>query len=165
MPEIPEFDFESILRTLADHGVDFIVVGGIAAALEGVLGNTVDVDVVHSREPDNIGRLLAALDSLDASYRTHAAKRLKPGVSHLAAPGHQLLTTRFGPLDILGTIGKSRGYEDLLPLSHEVELDEGLRVRVLNLETLIAVKEEVAGERDLAVLPIMRRTLEERRRR
>jgi hypothetical protein len=42
---------------------------------------------------------------------------------------------------------------------------EGLRVRVLNLETPIAVKEEAAGARDLAVLPIMRRTLEEKRRR
>jgi predicted nucleotidyltransferase len=40
---------------------------------------------------------------------------------------------------------------------------EGLRVRVLDLETPIAVKEKVAGERDLAVLPIMRRMLEERR--
>jgi hypothetical protein len=38
-------------------------------------------------------------------------------------------------------------------------------VLVLDLETLIAVKEEVVGERDLAVLPIMRRTLEEKRRR
>ncbi len=32
-------------------------------------------------------------------------------------------------------------------------------------ETLIAVKEEVGGERDLAALPIKRRTLEKKRRR
>ena len=131
--------------------------------LEGVPVNTFDLDVVHSREPDNIGRLLRALDSLDATYR--ARPELKPDESHLASPGHQLLTTRFGPLDILGMIGRSRCYDDLLPHTHELEVGEGLRVRVLNLETLIAVKEEVAGERDLAVLPIMRRTLEEKRRR
>ena len=141
------------------------MVGGIAAALEGVPGNTIDLDVVHSREPDNIGRLLRALDSLDATYRTRPELRLKPDASHLASPGHQLLTTRFGPLDILGAIGRSRSYNDLLPHAREVEVGEGLRVWVLNLETLIAVKEEVAGERDLAVLPIMRRTLEEKRRR
>ena len=52
-----------------------------------------------------------------------------------------------------------------LPHADELAVREGLRVHVLNLETLIAVKEEVAGERDLAVLPIMRRTLAEKRRR
>lgn len=153
----------AILRQFRDHGVDFIVVGGVAAVLEGVPVNTFDLDVVPSRKPDNIGRLLRALDSLGAGYRIRP--ELKPNESHLASPGHKLLTTRFGPLDVLGTIGRGRGYDDLLPHTHEVELDDGLRVRVLDLETLIAIKEEVAGEKDLAVLPIMRRTLEEKRRR
>jgi hypothetical protein len=156
--------FAAILE-FRDHSVDFIVVGGIAAVLEGVPVNTFDLDIVDSRKPDNIGRLLAALDFLEAIYRMQPELALKPGLSHLASPGHQLRTTRFGPLDILGTIGRSRGYGDLLPHTHELEVGEGLRVRVLNLETLIAVREEVAGERDLAVLPIMRRTLEEKRRR
>ena len=128
-------------------------------------GNTFDLDIVHSREIDNIRCLLAALGSLEATYRMQTELRLKPDVSHLASPGHQLLMTRFGPLDVLGTIGRSRGYDDLLPHAHEVEVGEGLRVWVLDLETLIAVKEEVGGEKDLAVLPIMRRTLEEKRRR
>ena len=141
-----------------------MVVGGVAAVLEGVPGNTFDLDIVHSREPDNIRRLLTALESLEASYRMRPELALKPNASHLSSTGHQLLMTRFGPLDVLGTIGRSRGYDDLLPHAHEVEVSEGLRVWVLNLETLIAVKEEVGGEKDLAVLPIMRRTLEEKRR-
>jgi predicted nucleotidyltransferase len=91
--------------------------------------------------------------------------KLQPVASHLTSPGHQLLITRLGPLDILDNIGRSRGYDDLLPHAREVEVGRGLRVQVLNLETLIAVKEEVAGEKDLAVLPTMRRTLEEKRRR
>ena len=163
MPGTAKREFAAILVELRRHQVDFIVVGGIAAGLEGVPGSTLDLDVVHSRQPDNIARLLRALDSLEATYRTR--RELKPDESHLASPGHQLLMTRFGPLDILGMIGRSRSYDDLLPHTHELEVGEGLRVRVLNLETLIAVKEEVAGERDLAVLPIMRRTLEEKRRR
>ena len=165
MPEIPEFDFESILRTLADYEVDFIVVGGVAAVIDGAPINTFDLDIVHSRAPANVDRLLAALESLDAWYRTHAATRLRPNQSHLSSSGHNLLMTRYGPLDVLGRIGQSRAYEDLSPLTDQVQVDEGLRVRVLNLETLITIKEEVAGEKDLAVLPIMRRTLEEKRRR
>jgi predicted nucleotidyltransferase len=150
---------------LRDHGVEFIVVGGIAAVLEGVALNTFDLDLVHSREPDNISCLLVALDSLSATYRAQPERALKPNASHLSSPGHQLLMTRYGPLDVLGSIGHSRTYQDLLPHAHQIEVAEGLRVLVLNLETLIAVKEEVAGEKDLAVLPIMRRTLEEKRRR
>lgn len=163
MPRTAKPKFVAILMELRRHQVDFIVVGGIAAYIEGVPVNTIDLDVVHSRNPDNIGRLLAALESLEAAYRTRP--ELRPDESHLASPGHQLPMTRFGPLDVLGMIGQSRSYEDLLPHAHELEVGEGLRVRVLNLETLIAVKEEVAGEKDLAVLPIMRRTLEEKRRR
>ena len=72
--------------------------------------------------------------------------------------------TRFGPVDLLGTIGKGRSYRDLLSHAAETELGQELRVRVLDLETLIAVKEEVGGEKDIAVLPVLRRTLEESRR-
>ena len=65
--------------------------------------------------------------------------------THLSLPGYQPLMTRFGPVDLLGTIGKRRSYEALLPHSVEMELGQELRVRVLDLETLIAVKEEVGG--------------------
>lgn len=165
MSGIPRSRVAKILQELRDRRVDFIVVGGVAAVLLGVPVNTFDLDVVHSRAPDNIDRLLGALGSLEAIYRMQPELALKPDASHLASPGDQLLMTRFGPLDVLGMIGRSRSYGDLLPHAHELEVGEGLPVRVLNLETLIAVKEEVAGERDLAVLPIMRRTLEEKRRR
>jgi len=62
-------------------------------------------------------------------------------------------------------IGRSRSYDDLIRHTEKLDLGEELRVLVPNLETLIAVKKEVAGERDLAVLPMMRRTLEEKRHR
>jgi hypothetical protein len=52
----------------------------------------------------------------------------------------------------------------LVPHSVELDISEGLRIRVLDLETLIAIKEELGGEKDRAVLPILRRTLEEKRK-
>jgi hypothetical protein len=54
-------------------------------------------------------------------------------------------------------------YEDLLPHTIEMETGGGVRVRVLDLATIIALKEELAGEKDNAVLPILRRTLELKR--
>ena len=163
MPAIPRFNAAAILRVLSEHGVDFLVVGGIAAALEGVPLQTYDLDVVHSRREENITRLLAALEGLGAIYRSRPG--FKPEASHLASPGHQLLLTRWGPLDVLGSIGRHRGYDDLRPHAKELEIGDGLRVLALDLATLIAVKEEVGADRDLAALPLMRRTLEEKKRR
>ncbi len=154
--------FRAILRTLAERQVSFIVVGGVAAVLDGAPVNTFDVDIVHSRDPENLTRLLAALQELDARYRYRP--EFGPDESHLAAAGHQLLLTRFGPLDVLGAIGRGWTYADLLPHSQPMEVAPGLAVRVLDLETIIQIKEELGGEKDLAVLPVLRRTLAEVRR-
>ena len=72
--------------------------------------------------------------------------------------------TRFGPVDLLGMIGENLGFTELLPQSKEVDVGDGIRVRVLNLETIIRVKEQLRSEKDLAVLPILRRMLQEIRR-
>jgi predicted nucleotidyltransferase len=71
--------------------------------------------------------------------------------------------TRFGPLDLLGTIGAGHRYEDLLEHSEENEIGS-IRLRILSLEKLIEVKEETGLEKDRAVLPILRQTLIEGRK-
>lgn len=130
--------------------------------LDGAPIHTYDLDIVHSRGAANIARLLPVLEELDAVYRIQPERRLRPTASHLASRGHHLIT-RHGPLDLLGMIGRDLGYQDLVPHSVEMDIGEGIRVRVLDLETLIAIKEELAGEKDLAVLPILRRTLQEKK--
>jgi hypothetical protein len=160
----PTFDFLAILQTLARHKVDYIVVGGVCAVLHGAPVNTFDTDVVHRRDPENLKRLLAALQELDAIYRERPERRLRPALSHLASPGHQLLTTTAGLLDVLGTITPELHYEELLPQSQEIQIQEGLVVRLLNLATLIENKEAAGRDKDKAVLPILRRTLEEKQR-
>jgi len=148
------------LRALCGAGVEFILVGGVAAVLNGAPVNTFDVDIVHSRTAANINRLLAVLESLDAVSRIQPERRLKPDASHLTGTGHLNLITRLGPLDVLCTVGQNLAYEDLLSHSAEMDIGGGIRVRVLNLETIIAIKESLGGDKDRAVLPILRRTLE-----
>lgn len=138
------------------------MVGGISAVLQGAPINTFDVDIVHSREPGNVQRLLTALKELEAIYRFQPERRLTPAASHLLSNGHQLLMTKFGPLDILGEIGRSRSFEDLLPLSYLWDPEPGISARILRLETHIRIKEEVGEPKDMAVLHVLRRTLEER---
>jgi hypothetical protein len=160
--QTPTFNPRLLLQALSQHRVDYIVIGGVCAVLHGAPVTTLDLDLVHSREPKNLERLLAVLQELDAYYREQPHRRLRPGLSHLASPGHQLLTTQAGLLDLLGTLTAGQGYEDLLPHTVEVRLTEDLIVRVLDLPTLIAVKEAAGRDKDKAVLPILRRTLEEK---
>jgi hypothetical protein len=159
---MPATDFLAVIRTLNEHGVDFIVVGGVAAVLEGAPISTFDLDVVHSRKVDNVQRLLKALTALDAHYRLQPERLLRPEASHLLSAGHQLLTTRFGPLDLLGVIGQSHGYEELLEQVNEMKAGPCLPIKVLKLAKLIEVKSETAEDKDLAMLPILRKTLEEK---
>jgi hypothetical protein len=161
---MPATDFLAVIRTLNEHGVDFIVVGGIAAVLEGAPISTFDLDIVHSRTGDNVQRLAGALTALDAHYRLQPERRIRPQASHLSSAGHQLLMTRYGPLDVLGAIGHSHGYEELLEHVNEMKVGAGLTIRVLKLAKVIEVKSETAGDKDLATLPILRKTLEQKGR-
>lgn len=156
--------FAEILRLLASGDVEFVVVGMTAGVLHGAPVTTLDLDVVHRRSPANVERLLRVLVGLDAVYR-HDPRRLQPDASHLLGPGHQLLTTRLGDLDCLGTIDQDRGYESLLELTVKMQLAGGLTIRVLSLPGLIDAKERSGRAKDLAVLPLLRATLDESQRR
>jgi hypothetical protein len=161
---MPNARFDEILEHLAAHEVDFVVVGMTAGILHGAPVTTVDVDVVHRRSPENVTRLLAALEALDAVYR-HDARRLRPKDSHLSGPGHQLLATKLGDLGCQGTIDENRGYNELLAHSEEMSLSSGRTIRVLSLPALIDAKERSGRPKDLAALPVLRATLDERTKR
>lgn len=129
----PTPDFLAILKILSKHEVDCIVVGGVCAVLHGAPVTTFDLDIVHSRSRENVTRLMSALEELDAYYRERKDTKIKPKQSHLASSGHHLLITKSGPLDLLGTIGSGHTYNDLLPLTVELQVST-LQVRILGLE-------------------------------
>src|SRR3990172_2720415 len=156
--------FSEILRLLAASEVEFVVVGMTAGILQGAPVTTIDLDVVHRRTPENVARLLRVLAELDAVYR-HDPRRLRPQESHLAGPGHQLLSTTHGDLDCLGSIDDGKIYEDLLARTVEMRLGKGLTVRVLGLAALLDMKERAGRPKDLAAIPVLRATLDEIKRR
>ena len=120
---------------------------------------TVDIDIVHQRSDENIDALLEALAELEAHFRGHPGKRLEPTRQHLAAAGHQLLTTTWGPLDLLGAIEHGLTYEQLLADSVDIELD-GQPIRVLSLAKYVELKEESTQPKDRARIPVLRETLQ-----
>ena len=62
-------DIAALLRALVEADVLFIVVGGVAGVLHGSPLQTKDLDIVHERSPENVGRLLNVLDRLNAYHR------------------------------------------------------------------------------------------------
>jgi hypothetical protein len=155
---------EEALQLLHRGGVDFIVVGGVAAIAHGSPRLTNDLDIVYGRSSDNIERLATALSSLcpylrgappGLPFRWDAAT-LRRGLNFT-------LTTSLGDLDLLGEIAGGGGYDALLP--HTAALDAfGGRFRFLNLDKLIQVKRAAGRPKDLEAIAELEAILEERRR-
>src|SRR5437773_11715590 len=96
-------ELSSLLGLLLRERVDFVLVEALAAVAQGAPLTTHDVDIVHSRSPENLERLLSALSAMHARYRGRpASSPLPPDRSALATTGHSLFVTDLGPLDCLG---------------------------------------------------------------
>lgn len=147
-----------ILEGLLEAGVDFVLVGGLAAVIQGAPVTTMDVDVVHSRSHENAARLFDFLRSIDAVYRRLDDKLIAPKKEDLLKEGHLLLKTRLGPLDVLAVIEGDRSYEDLLDQSLKIDF-RGYSLRVLNLETLIELKKTSKDLKDKQRIPVLEETL------
>jgi hypothetical protein len=155
-------DLPALLAALCTAGVEFIIVGGAAAVIQGAPITTNDLDIVHRRSPENVARLLGVLLRLDAKMRYDLANRgLRPTAAMLAGTGQINLSTSLGPIDPLCDLDEGQGYDQLLAHSQTV-IDEGRELRVLDLPTLIAVKTKAGRPKDRLVLPILIATFEER---
>jgi hypothetical protein len=152
----------SLVGVLLTEGVEFVLVGALAAVAQGAPVTTHDVDIVHARTPENLDRLMAALTKVNARYRGRDPDRpLPPDRKALATSGHSLLMTDLGPLDCLGAIEEGRDYDALLPLSVVLDLDRK-PLRVLGLETIVALKRQSTATKDRLVLPVLEATLKRR---
>ena len=78
---MPRFDPEAILRTLIEHEVDFVLIGGVAATLHGSNLRTGDVDVCPRRGRDNLVRLASALNDLEARFEPKAWPKAWPSTA------------------------------------------------------------------------------------
>ncbi len=109
-------DFRSILKLLGENQVEFILIGGAAAAAHGSARLTKDLDVVYRRTPTNITRIETCLAPHNPSLRG-----APPGLAfRLDSETMQrglnfTLQTDLGALGLFGEITAGGRYEDLLP--------------------------------------------------
>jgi predicted nucleotidyltransferase len=157
-------DIPSLIELIAEAGVEFVIVGGMAAVVQGVPVTTFDLDIVHNRGEANTKKLLALLKTIHARHRGHPPeKRVELSEAAFLGRGHQLLYTDLGALDVLGAIEDGLEYEDLLAHSIEVKL-RGKMVKILTLEKLADLKSRSVNEKDRLVFKLIAKTLAEKKR-
>jgi hypothetical protein len=124
-----------LLAALEADDVEYVLVGGVAVNLHGIVRATEDVDLFVRPDEDNVSRLRTALRRLhdDAEIATITAADLSgefPVVRYVP-PGEGV------PVDLIARLGSAFGYEDL---EHEDREIEGVRVRLATPATLFAMK-------------------------
>ena len=158
-------DPRHIFEVLARHGIDFVVIGGVAVIGHGSTRTTQDVDFVASTDADNLARLEAALRELGAQLWGVDAHLLgiELDARTLAEGGNFTLVTRAGGLDFFNEVPGGAPYEQVCERSVLVDLGDGLEIRVAGISDLIAMKRAAGRPRDLQDIATLTHIERERR--
>jgi len=156
-----ELDPEKLLRSLVDHGVEFCVIGAVAAWLQGNPTVTLDIDVMPRRDLDNAERLAEALNALGVRSPDDGTPLELEGADFLGWL-IQRFETDAGPIDVVPHAAAIGGFEDVATV--ELSLGE-FAVRAITIDDVIASKEELGRAKDAAALPALYATREALRRR
>jgi predicted nucleotidyltransferase len=143
---------QRIAEHLGNYNVEFLVIGGQAAVLHGSPLPTYDVDLCYRRTPENLQRLASALRELHPSLRGAPPDLpFRLDAESLALGANFTFTTDIGPLDLLGWVEPFGGYDELIPRAEQIDLG-GIRVAVIGLDDLIAIKRHINRPKDQAAL-------------
>jgi hypothetical protein len=157
-------DLAQIIPPLVNGKVDFILIGGMAAILHGSARVTLDADIVYDRGAPNLKRLAEVLQALKPTLRgVPSGLPFKLDVTTLRNGLNFTLTTKLGDLDLFGEVTGGGSYNQLVPHSIDIEAF-GVRFKVVDLVTLIRIKEAAGRAKDREAIAELRVLLEEQRR-
>lgn len=144
-----EFDLRSLLETLHQHGVSFVVIGGVAVGAHGFVRGTEDLDVVPDPDPDNLKRLTTALAALESTLPTVGGRPFDPSndAGVIQRGGNVTATTRFGALDVVQLAQGVPSYSQLNEDAIESNM-LGIPVRICSLARLRQMKQAQNRTRD-----------------
>jgi hypothetical protein len=124
-----EFDPLRILAGLRAHGVNYVLVGGVAALAHGSPIDTDDVDVCLPTDDDNLQRLGLALQDLGTD----------PSSPRSVEDHRVSFRTESGPLDCLELTYE---FEGLWTRATDMDLGRGVIARVASIDDLFRLKRE-----------------------
>jgi hypothetical protein len=149
-------DDQALLSRLQTQAVDFIIIGGFCGIMHGVSLVTRDLDVCCRFTSSNLRRIEAAVQDLHPHHRLTANKLPFELTDELCTRLKNLyLQTDLGKLDCLSDVKGIGSYEDALKRSVVCKLSYG-EFRMLELDALIAAKEAVGREHDMAAVRQLR---------
>lgn len=136
---------EPMLRVLAEHAVDFVIIGGFALSAHGVIRGTKDIDIVPDPRSENIRRLAAALRALNAEVMLAddfdtSELGIAPDEEGLALGGNWVLRTHLGRLDVMQDVAGVKSYDALRSAAVERDVPEAGSFWFSGLDDLIAMK-------------------------
>jgi hypothetical protein len=137
-PDAP-LDAERILRALAEHEVEYVLIGGLAVQTHGHVRTTNDADLIPAPDPANLGRLAAALRSLDARVLNPGAEDVEVDAGMLPRSTIWQFVTRDGGIDVIHEAPGARPYLELSERALHVRLGD-IDVPVVSLDDLIHMK-------------------------
>jgi hypothetical protein len=151
-------DFGELISVLARHGVDYLVIGGVATQVHGHRRTTMDLDLTPDPSPENLCRLGAALAELEARPRDEGGGHAEIPVGDperlaIAAVVPPLLT-RHGQIHILKEPKGARGFDEMRERALVVDLD-GNDVAVVSLDDLIRMKRAAGRPADLDDIAVL----------
>jgi len=160
----PEFLPTSLLRRLAESGVDFVLVGGLAVVAQGYPRLTRDVDICHSTDADNLNALGEVLVALEARLRgLEEDVPFVPDAEALRRVEMLTLSTTQGELDLLVAPPGAADYAGLRRRADRIEL-AGVRVLVASVDDLLAMKRAAGRPQDLLDVEALEAVRRRRRR-
>jgi hypothetical protein len=148
---------------LAKHRVAYVMIGALAARLQGFPRLTADIDITPKREARNLERLAAALRELDARVYTES---LPDGLAFdcsaatLSRADIWNLVTSAGRLDVAFQPSGTEGYDDLARTAVEFDVS-GVRVLAASLADIIRSKVAANRPQDRQDVPILRALLKQ----
>jgi predicted nucleotidyltransferase len=161
------FNPKQILQVLTKHGVNFVVLGGIAGTIHGSPLPTSDVDICPALDNRNLQRLAEALKELDAKMMATAETEglpldwteqlLRKSLLEIKFVN---LITKHGQLDLLYRPAGTEGFKDLSRRAVAKHVDGEIEVRIAALGDVIRSKQAAGRQRDLEQLPTLRKLLE-----
>jgi hypothetical protein len=145
-PKAP--DLRKLFGPLVAHGVNFVLIGGMAGIARGSSYPSYDLDVAYARDKANMGRLVAALKEIGVRLRgVPADLPFQLDERTIENGANFTFVTPYGDLDVLADVAGVRSYDELSEAAEEKELF-GFPVRVASLDHLIAMKRAANRPKD-----------------
>ncbi len=139
----------AILKRLHEQKVEFVIVGGVAGVLHGSSLVTEDLDICAPLTPENLSRILAALEPLHPRWRMPPHKPTIPREPEkLAGYRHLYLLTDAGVVNVLSEITGLGEYSAIRNRTIPANLP-GIECRVIDIESLITAKRALGRPKDL----------------